>query len=288
MLLIGLTGSIATGKSTVSNILRSPPYSLPIIDADVLAREVVAPGTSGYAAIVSYFGPSTPDLLLEDPKLPKDQWPLNRPALGRRVFGMEEDKVRDRAKLNSIVHPAVRWGMYRKLASAYLSGARAVVLDVPLLFESGLDSLCGVVIVVSVTEPRIQMQRLMARDDHLTEDDAANRVRSQGDVREKAARCLARNGSGSLADVDNHPKCSSEKVGGPRGYVLYNDTSIEALEGQIQEVMGRIWGSSPRWWAWLLLLCPPLAGSAAALTYWRNKGLDERYKAGELERKARL
>lgn len=129
MLLLGLTGSIATGKSTVSNILRAPPYNLPIIDADLLARQVVEPGTAGYAAIVKYFGPTTPDLLLpaDDPLSrdangqpsengPKGKGrPLNRPALGRAVFGSGEDTVKARKVLNGIVHPAVRKEMWRRV-----------------------------------------------------------------------------------------------------------------------------------------------------------------------------
>src|SRR4051794_36904128 len=105
MLLIGLTGSIATGKSTVSSILSASPYSLPIVDADLLARKVVEPGTPGYRAIVSYFGPSTPDLLLpaghDMPENgPTGQGrPLNRPALGKRVFGSDEQRKKDRQKL---------------------------------------------------------------------------------------------------------------------------------------------------------------------------------------------
>jgi dephospho-CoA kinase len=116
MLLLGLTGSIATGKSTVSNLLRSPPYSLPIIDADVLAREVVEPGTAGYQQIVDHFGPTTPNLLLppDDPlsggkelgKSGKGR-PLNRPALGLKVFGESEEALKNKAVLNGIVHPAV-------------------------------------------------------------------------------------------------------------------------------------------------------------------------------------
>ncbi|KAL2164429.1 hypothetical protein VTH06DRAFT_3645, partial [Thermothelomyces fergusii] len=108
MLLIGLTGSIATGKSTVSALLSQPPYSLPIIDADLLARQVVEPGTRGYREIVAYFGPSTPDLLVPaGPDMPEDGptgqgRPLNRPALGRRVFGDDEQRRRDRAALNAI------------------------------------------------------------------------------------------------------------------------------------------------------------------------------------------
>ncbi|KAK5988923.1 Dephospho-CoA kinase CAB5 [Cladobotryum mycophilum] len=116
MLLIGLTGSIATGKSTVSSMLSSPPHSLPIIDADVLARKVVEPGTKGYDAIVKHFGPTTPDLLVPaSESMPENGpdgkgRPLNRPALGKRVFGDSEELQRDRAVLNGIVHPAVLRG----------------------------------------------------------------------------------------------------------------------------------------------------------------------------------
>ncbi len=291
MLLLGLTGSIATGKSTVSSILTTSPYSLPIIDADVIARQVVEPGSAGYKKIVVHFGPSTPDLL--DTTLPEAApglgHPLNRPALGRRVFGTSSERARDRAVLNGIVHPAVRWEMYRQLLRHYLSGAWAVVLDVPLLFESGLDNLCGVVVVVSVSEPGIQMERLMKRDSHLTEVDARNRVLSQGDVREKARRCLARNGDGSSSSIQTDVETEGKKeVGGPRGYVLYNDTDIPALKAQIFDVMSRVQASSPKWWAWLLLLCPPLGGWAGMWTWLRNKKINESWKKGELEAKAKL
>ena len=136
MLLLGLTGSIATGKSTVSALLSKPPYSLPIVDADLIARQVVEPGTAGYHAIVKHFSPTTPDLLLPE-STPKGR-PLNRPALGRRVFGSGDERERDRKVLNGIVHPAVRREMYKQMVWAYLKGYWAVVLDVPLLFEDGI------------------------------------------------------------------------------------------------------------------------------------------------------
>lgn len=249
MLIIGLTGSIATGKSTVSSLLSSPPYSLPIIDADVLARQVVEPGTPGYKAIVDYFGPSTPDLLLDadddhdanaNVNGSKPPQPLNRPALGRRVFGNTPDRQHDRKVLNGIVHPGVRWAIYRALVTNYLHGQWAVVLDVPLLFESGLDALCGSVIVVGVSDPEVQMARLRARDVHLSAEDAQNRVRSQGDVRGKAARAEFRG------------------VSSARGLVVWNDGDREALEKEVKRVMDEVQGSSPRWWAWTLLLAPPL------------------------------
>lgn len=284
MLLLGLTGSIATGKSTVSNLLSASPYNLPVIDADVIARQVVEPGTKAYGKIVGYFGSTTPDLLLpaEPPEAPRPSGstakakpptsssarPLNRPALGRRVFGDSPERKRDRAVLNSIVHPAVRMEIYKQLLRHYLSGCWAVVLDVPLLFESGLDALCGTVMVVAVSDPEIQMQRLRGRDSHLTEEDARNRVLSQGDVREKARRCEAR--------------------GERYGVVVWNDGGREELKKDVERYIRGIQGGSPRWWAWLLLLVPPLAGLVGVWTYWRNLRAIKAWKEGELREKAKL
>ncbi|KIV92473.1 dephospho-CoA kinase [Exophiala mesophila] len=258
MRVIGLTGSIATGKSTAASVLSSPPYSLPLIDADLLARKAVEPGSWGYRHIVSTFGPSTPDLLLpasdplcggrEDGPNGKGR-PLNRPALGRRVFGNSEERVKDRQKLNAIVHPAVRFYMVRSVLYYYLMGYWGVILDIPLMFESGLDIFCGTILVVAVTDPKIQLQRLRSRDPHLSAEDAENRVKSQVDVREKAARNEARN--------NGNPNAG-------RGYVLYNDGSKEDLKLQIADTMQKIRDRSPRWWSLLLLLCPPLMATTAS------------------------
>lgn len=261
MLLIGLTGSIATGKSTVSSLLSSPPYSLPIIDADVLARKVVEPGTRGYASIVKHFLPTTPDLLVPaSESMPEDGpdgkgRPLNRPALGKRVFGDSEDLKKDRAVLNGIVHPAVRWEMAKSVFRYYFAGHWAVVLDIPLLFESRLDRFCGVTMVVAVTDPEIQMKRLMERDAHLSRQDAENRVKSQTDVREKAARAK-----------------------GTGGVVLWNDGSRDDLKVLLAEEMKGLKGQSPQWWAWLLLGCPPLAVAASVWRIWQNGRTERRWK----------
>jgi dephospho-CoA kinase len=248
MLIIGLTGSIATGKSTVSTLLSSPPYSLPIIDADQLARRVVEPGTKGYNAIVSYFGPSTPDLLIpaspNDP--PNRPRPLNRPALGKRVFGDSEALKRDRMVLNKIVHPAVRWEVYKALMYYYMRGYWAVVLDVPLLFESGMDLICGTVVVVGVSDPSVQMARLRARDAHLSAEDAENRVKSQGDVKGKVEKAEFR----GTADA--------------RGVIVWNDGDRGQLQQEVARAISRIQGSSPQWWAWCLLVAPPLGVSVMA------------------------
>ncbi|KAK5939127.1 Dephospho-CoA kinase cab5 [Knufia obscura] len=262
MRLIGLTGSIATGKSTTSQLLSSPPHSLPIIDADLLARKAVEPGTWAYNRIVNTFGPTTPDLLLppsdplceglEDGPSGKGR-PLNRPALGRRVFGTSEERVKDRGKLNGIVHPAVRFYMLREVLWYYVAGYWAVVLDIPLLFESGLDMFVSTVLVVAVSEPGIQMRRLRERDAHLSEEDARNRVASQTDVREKAKRAEGRN-----------------EFGVGRGYVVYNDGDKQDLKVQVDDVVRRVREESAKWWGWMLLGVPPLMVAVAVVEVWRG------------------
>ncbi|KAI0847818.1 dephospho-CoA kinase [Daldinia vernicosa] len=274
MLFIGLTGSIATGKSTVSSILSSPPHSLPIIDADILARKVVEPGTSGYKAIVKHFGPTTPDLLVPvSESMPADGpdgkgRPLNRPALGRRVFGNSEERKKDRDVLNHIVHPAVRKEVYRSIFRSYVKGHWAVVLDVPLLFESGWDRLSGVVMVVAVRDPEVQMKRLRQRDPHLSREDAQNRVLSQTDVRLKAKRCEAR--------------------GKGKGVVIWNDGSKEELKANVDAALAEIRKTSPPWWNWVCLLVPPVGVAAGAWVYWQNIRANKKWKEMELDEKSKL
>ncbi|OTB07184.1 hypothetical protein M426DRAFT_20240 [Hypoxylon sp. CI-4A] len=274
MLFIGLTGSIATGKSTVSSILAAPPYSLPIIDADIFARKVVEPGTSGYNAIVKHFGPTTPNLLVPvSDSMPENGTngkgrPLNRPALGRRIFGDSEERKKDRNVLNGIVHPAVRREVYKTIFWNYLKGNWAVVLDVPLLFESGWDRLSGVVIVVAVKDPKVQMQRLRKRDSHLSREDAQNRVLSQTDVRLKAKRCEAR--------------------GKGKGVVIWNDGSREELEANIATTIADLKKSSPPWWNWMCLACPPLGVAAGVWVYWQNINMNKKWKEMEADEKAKL
>ncbi len=265
MLLIGLTGSIATGKSTVSRLLSEPPHSLPVVDADVLARQVVEPGKAAYRAIVAHFGPTTPDLLVppDGDAMPEQGpagkgRPINRPALGRLVFGDGAQQKANRAVLNSFVHPAVRWAMGRAVLWAWLAGRGAVVLDVPLLFESQLDALCGTVLVVAVSDPATQMARLRARDPHLSADDAANRVRSQVDVRDKARRCEAR--------------------GHGRGLVVWNDDGQDELRARVDAAMREIRRASPAWWNRLLWICPPLGLAVAAWTYLQNLRINREWE----------
>jgi len=169
------------------------------------------------------------------------------------VFGNSEERVKDRGKLNGIVHPAVRFYMLRSVLWYYIQGYWAVVLDIPLLFESGLDVFVSTVVVVAVSEPSIQMERLRSRDPHLSEEDARNRVASQTDVREKAKRAEDRNGHGN-----------------GRGFVVYNDKDKEDLRVQVDEVVRQIREDSPRWWSLALLVCPPLMVAVSSLEVYRG------------------
>jgi dephospho-CoA kinase len=129
---IGLTGGIASGKSTVSSLLRDKKVA--VVDADILAREAVQPGKAALKKIVKYFGPS---VLLADGS-------LDRKKLGSIIFN---DEVK-RKKLNSIVHPAISRAILWRVLSHWIRGDKACVLDVPLLIEGGLWKWVGTVVVV--------------------------------------------------------------------------------------------------------------------------------------------
>ena len=164
MLKVGLTGGIGAGKSEVSRLLVE--HGAVLIDADRIAREVVAPGTPGLAAVVDAFGA---DVLAPDGG-------LDRPKLGSIVFA-DPEKL---AVLNSIVHPLVG-ARSRELEEAASEHA-VVVHDVPLLAENGLAALYDLVIVVDAS-PGTQLDRLV-RLRGMTEDDARARMAAQA-TREK-------------------------------------------------------------------------------------------------------
>ncbi|WP_415951021.1 dephospho-CoA kinase [Streptomyces sp. KLOTTS4A1] len=159
MLKVGLTGGIGAGKSSVSEMFEA--YGAVLIDADRIAREVVAPGTPGLAAVVEAFGE---EILAEDGS-------LDRPRLGSIVFADPERL----AVLNGIVHPLVG------ARSAELERAAdedaVVIHDVPLLTENGLAPLYDVVIVVDAS-PQTQLDRLV-RLRGMTEQDAKARMAAQ-------------------------------------------------------------------------------------------------------------
>ena len=164
MLKVGLTGGIGAGKSEVSRLLVD--HGAVLIDADRIAREVVAPGTPGLAAVVAAFGE---DVLAEDGG-------LDRPKLGSIVFS-DPDRL---AVLNSIVHPLVG-ARSRELESAAAEDA-VVVHDVPLLAENALAPLYDLVVVVDAS-PETQLDRLV-RLRGMSDQDARARMAAQA-TREK-------------------------------------------------------------------------------------------------------
>lgn len=160
-MIIGLTGSIASGKSTVSEMLMKKGY--PIVDADLIARKVVEPGTKVMQEIESVFGVS---VLHEDGS-------LNREKLGEAIFTNEEK----RNQLNEIMHPAIRREMLRQRDAHIEAGEKVVIMDIPLLFESKLQSYVEKILVVTVSKD-VQKIRLMKRN-HFTEQEAIDRIASQ-------------------------------------------------------------------------------------------------------------
>jgi dephospho-CoA kinase len=169
MRLIGLTGGIGSGKSTVDRMLVARGAAL--VDADVLAREVVEPGTPGLAEIAAEFGPG---VLLPDGR-------LDRAALGAVVFS---DAAR-RERLNAITHPRVGALMHERVAAALASGAPLVVVDVPLLFEGSRQSQFEGVMLVWVPA-EVQLRRLVERDG-MGEAEARARIAAQMPIDDKRA-----------------------------------------------------------------------------------------------------
>ncbi|PHF04655.1 dephospho-CoA kinase [Bacillus pseudomycoides] len=191
-IVIGLTGGIASGKSTVSQMFRE--LQIPVIDADIIAREVVEQGKEAYKEIVDVFGE---EILQADGE-------LDRPKLGSIVFHNEEKRL----CLNKIVHPAVRKEMNVQKDMYIKEGVQAVVLDIPLLFESKLTALVDRIVVVAVS-PSMQLERLMKRNG-FTEEDAKARIDSQMPLAEKA----------TLANK-----------------VIYNDGTIAETKAQLQLIL---------------------------------------------------
>lgn len=168
MLIIGLTGGIASGKSTVARMLRD--RGARVLDADRLAREAVLPGKPAWRKIVDWLGDS---ILLEDGT-------INRPRLGKLVFN--NDAMR--RKLNEIVHPEVGQALFARTEEARRNDPGAVlVYDVPLLIEADMLPLVDLVLLVYVT-PGTQLQRLRQRD-NLSSGEALSRIRAQMPLEEK-------------------------------------------------------------------------------------------------------
>ena len=166
--LIGLTGGIATGKSTVANYL-AKTYNLPILDADIYARDAVSVGSPILSQIAEKYGT---EIILSDGN-------LNRAKLGEIIFNQPEE----RCWVEGVIHPYVR-NCFDKAINE--SSANTLILVIPLLFEANLENLVNQIWVVSCSSQQ-QKERLIERN-NLTPEQAAARINSQLPIAEKIAR----------------------------------------------------------------------------------------------------
>ena len=181
---IVLTGGIASGKSTISNIFKEVGW--PVIDADQTARQVVMPGSLGLAQIVSRFGS----------QVLQPDGTLDRATLGSMVF----DDPQNLSDLDQIEHPLIMAAIDKQLAGFKKQGLPVVVLDVPLLFETGMDQECDLT-VLAVVDRKTQLERLMKRD-HCSKDAALKRINAQMPLEEKMRRAdVTIDNNGSLAQT---------------------------------------------------------------------------------------
>ena len=166
---LGITGGIATGKSTVVKYFQE--YGFPVVDADVIAREVVKVGTPGLKAIAEEFGF---ELLQKDGT-------LDRKALGTIIFSNPEKRVR----LNQLLSPFLRAEITEQIKEKKQQ-AKLVIVDIPLLYEGKYETDVDQVAVVYLPEKK-QIERLMIRD-KLTKEEAKKRIASQWSIEEKKER----------------------------------------------------------------------------------------------------
>ncbi|HET7466578.1 MAG TPA: dephospho-CoA kinase [Candidatus Dormibacteraeota bacterium] len=170
MKLIGLTGGVGTGKSTVAEMLRE--LGATVVDADEAAHAVYAPGTPGFDAVVSEFGPD----------FVRDDGAIDRQRLGALVFNDEDA----RRRLNAIVHPLVREWMAARTVEAAERGDEIVIQDVPLLYENGLEALFSSVLLVYAPED-VQLERLV-HGRGVPEDRARAMIAAQMPIDDKRRR----------------------------------------------------------------------------------------------------
>jgi dephospho-CoA kinase len=197
MEIVGLTGGIASGKSTVAKMLRAS--GVVVIDADQLARDVVMPGTDGLAQIVATFGREILD----------ENGALDRKRLGAIIFA-DADK---RRTLNAIVHPKVAERFQQLTSALDAEGVARVVYEVPLLFENGLDRLMNASILV-VVPPEVQVARLMARD-QISRADALLRIGAQMPLADKVARAtVVVDNAGSIEETRASMSRAWQRVAG--------------------------------------------------------------------------
>lgn len=204
MRIVGLTGGIGSGKSTVSNLFKA--NGIPVVDADVVARNVLKKGTGGWKKVVAAFG--------NDILLPSGE--VNRPKLGQIVFN-DPDK---RQLLNRLLAPYISSGILLEVLKLWMKGCKIIILDVPLLFETKMDRWTTPIIVVWV-DHKTQLERLMSRDG-TTAEEANSRINAQMplDLKKEKADILIDN-SGSLEDLNESFREALVRVKKPLTWTEY-------------------------------------------------------------------
>lgn len=164
---LGLTGGIASGKSTASDFFKAK--GIPVIDADLVAREAMEIGQPAFRKVVEAFGET----------ILTSEGALNRKALGKLIF----DDTAKRKKLNAIVQEDIRQRIDHQKADFIQKEVPLVILDIPLLFEAGYEDEVNAVMVIYV-DTKTQIKRLIKRD-NLTEEDALKRINAQHSIKDK-------------------------------------------------------------------------------------------------------
>ncbi|XP_067633977.1 dephospho-CoA kinase [Eurosta solidaginis] len=199
MFIVAITGGIATGKSTVSQVFLD--NGIPVVDADKIAREIVQPGTTCWHKIRQVFG----DEIL----LPTKE--INREALGTAIFS---DKQL-RGKLNQITHPVIHRKIFLQVCKHFMSGRSWIVLDLPLLFETEILMEFIYKIITVACDSETQLTRLMQRNEYSTED-AKKRIEAQMPLDKKCEQ--------SHFVIDNSGSIEATKEAALRIVQLMNDS----------------------------------------------------------------
>ncbi len=193
--ILGLTGGIATGKSTITKLFAAE--KIPVVDADIVSRDLLNKDGECFQKVIDAFGEDVVSLTGE----------INRKLLGRMIF----DDSEKREKLNKIVHPIVRKIIENRL-EIEKRDSNIVLLVVPLMFEVGFDDLCDKIIAIDVSETN-QVERLMIRD-NISREDAIKRVASQMNTKEKIKKAdYVINNNESIIQAKKDFKNILEKMG---------------------------------------------------------------------------
>ncbi|CAH2060971.1 unnamed protein product [Thlaspi arvense] len=184
MRIVGLTGGIASGKSTVSNLFKA--NGIPVVDADVVARNVLKKGSGGWKRVVAAFG--------EEILLPSRE--VDRPKLGQTLQLSVVSFT-----LYRLMAPYISTGIFMEILKQWTKGAKVIDVDIPLLFEVKMDKWTKPIVVVYVNE-ETQLKRLMERDG-LSEEDARNRVMAQMSLDLKRSKAdIVIDNNGGLNDLN--------------------------------------------------------------------------------------